>query len=84
MTSRPLKSTGPDALTTPSLSQAHGTLIVTDYPPTYPPYLSPIPPIYLWRQIFVTDIFVETIMRYAAAHSMHSNFEVIQFSNKFE
>merc|ERR1719222_1473868 len=29
----------------PCLSQAHGTLIVTDYPPSHPPYLSPIPPI---------------------------------------
>merc|ERR1719432_727460 len=55
----------------PSLSQAHGTLIVTDYPPAHPPYLSPIPSIFvtnttnIWRQIFVTNtinISVETNM----------------------
>merc|ERR1712037_18809 len=48
-----LDLTGPsmDQLTKPQPS----TLIVTDYPPAHPSHLSPIPPIYLWRQILVTN-----------------------------
>merc|ERR550519_1775420 len=73
MTSRPLKSLtkpnlnygpanwtnfGPDRPKYgPNLSQAHGTLIVTDYPPAYPPYLSPIPSIFVTN---TTNISVET------------------------